>query len=88
MFIVDAEEFSSLFAAVVLPAAMGWQHVSPASFMEYVLVAGLAIAIGNRMTLGWLAGANWRAFLRFSGAQSAFITALGGPLYVLEMIAT
>lgn len=80
------ETISSLFATVALPGYLGWLHQSVLSFLIYSVVAGMALAIGDRFTLSWLSGANGLNFASYAGTRTLLVLIGGGIVYFLTLI--
>lgn len=74
-----------LFAIVGLPAYLGAKDSSVWQFLIYAVVAGLALAIAERLTITHFRDDSLDVLAQQSVLQSLIVVALGLPIYLLAV---
>lgn len=75
-----------LFAIIGLPAYIGARDSSIWQFLIYVLVAGLALAIAERLTITHFRDDSLDVLAQQSVLQSFIVVAFGLPVYLLAVL--
>jgi hypothetical protein len=61
-------------------------HAGLLIFLLYGLVGGLAVAVGDRLTIPWLDGASGLDFASYAGLRVTNMMLAGGLVYILALI--
>ena len=76
-----------LVAIVGLPAYIGWVDRAFGAFVVYALVAGLALAFADRLTITHLKGESAKALAQHAVLRILTVALVGGAFYCLLIIA-
>jgi hypothetical protein len=77
-----------LFAIVGLPAYIGVRDSSIWQFLIYAVIAGLALAIAERLTVTHFRDESLDVLAQQSILQSFIVIAFGLPIYLIAVFAT
>jgi hypothetical protein len=78
--------FVSISATALLPAYMGWAHVGVSGFLMYALVAGLALATGERLTTPFFDKITLSNYTGYAARRCRTVLIAGGAVYFLALL--